>query len=343
MTSPPIPGFRHRNRLKSIAGLLLVVGLCFAPPVLPQGQYTVYGTVRQPDASPASGATVDIEGQAGMRNRAFADNLGRYEISGVLRGRYRIAASNPADPKQMMEPVEIDTSQFVGARILINLNLRFETQPAPPKDKTPGVVSAAEVSQQAPRSAQKALDQAREHRRKEKLDDALKSYDKAVQIFPEYFQAIAERGHLLIVMQRPASARQDFERALKINPLYGPALRGAGMCEFQEGKFSEAVRTLTRAADAEPGNATNYLFIGTAEAALDQRDQARSALLKALSLDPIGSVRAHVHLARLWIKDGHPTEAIREIEAYLEAAPKAADADQLRKVLANLRSQTQKS
>ena len=111
------------------------------------------------------------------------------------------------------------------------------------------------------------------------------------------------------------------------------------MCEYQEEKFAEAVQTLTKAADAEPGIATNYLFIGAADLALDRRDQARSALRKALSIDPIGSARAHVHLATLCIKDGHPEEAIVEINAYLEAVPQAPDADRLRKILAQLQSQ----
>jgi tetratricopeptide (TPR) repeat protein len=108
-----------------------------------------------------------------------------------------------------------------------------------------------------------------------------------------------ERGHLLIAMRKMSEAMKDFEHALELNARHGPALRGSGLCKFQQGKYAEAIQDLERAAAAEPGNATNYYFMGVAGVALDQSEQARAALQKAISIDPVGSVRAHVHLASL--------------------------------------------
>ena len=306
-----------------------------------QNQYTIYGVVRQPNGLPVRGAVVELSGQ-GTSLRAFADDLGRYELQGVARGNYRMTVSNPADPKQSMEPLEVDTSQFASNRVLVNLFLRNASQVEAPKAPAPGVVSLGEAGEQVPKPAQKAFGKAVELRGKGKNEEALKNFNKAVEIYPAYFRALTERGHLYITLQRPDDARKDFAQALELNPRYGPALRGAGICEFQQGKFAEAVQTLTRATDAEPGNATNYLFIGIADAALNRRDQARSALTKALSIDPAGSARAHVHLANLSMKEGRPKEAIQEIEAYLDAAPKAPDADHFRKVLDQLRAQNPK-
>ncbi len=322
----------------NIAWLVCFTGLNASVRLAAQVEHTIYGTVRQPDGSPAKRATVDISGMSGMRMRTFADDLGRYEFSGILRGTYRITATNPADATQTMEPVDVDTSQFVGARIMVNLYLRFASKTEASKENPSPVVSLGEMAEQVPKPAQKAFDKAMELRGKRKLDAALKSFNEAIRIYPGYFRALAERGHLLIAMQHPSDAKRDFARALQLNPDFGPALRGAGMCEFQEGRFAQAVETLTRASDKEPGNATDYLFIGIADAALDRRDQARSALLKALSIDPVGSARAHIHLANLWVKEGNRQEAIKDIEAYLSAAPKAPDADHFRKILAQLQT-----
>jgi predicted Zn-dependent protease len=77
---------------------------------------------------------------------------------------------------------------------------------------------------------------------------------------------------------------------------------------------------------------------GIAGVALDRREQARAALQKALSIDPTASVRAHVHLASLLIKERRPQEAAREIEAYLEAVPNPFDAEKLHALLAQLRA-----
>ena len=306
------------------------------------GDHTIYGTVRQADGTLAKGATVDLSGQSGLNMRTFTDGQGRYEFAGVAGDHYWLVAANPADSKQTMDPVEVDTSAFMAARIMVNLYLRNTSQSVSPKGPASGVVSLGEVQEQVPKSAQKAFNRAIELRDRGMPDEALKSFTKAIQIFPDYFRALTERGHLYITRQRPNDARNDFARALELNPRYGPALRGAGMCEFQEGKFAEAVETLTKATDAEPRNATNYLFIGISEVALDRRAQARSALLKALGIDAAGSVRAHVHLASLYIKDGQTKEAAREIEIYLAAAPDAPDADHFREILDRLRNQNAK-
>ena len=44
------------------------------------------------------------------------------------------------------------------------------------------------------------------------------------------YQALSERGDLKVVQRRLDEAAADFEKALKINSHYGPALRGAGFC-----------------------------------------------------------------------------------------------------------------
>ncbi len=88
----------------------------------------------------------------------------------------------------------------------------------------------------------------------------------------------------------------------------------------------------------EPGNATDYYFLGIADVALDRRDEARAALHKALSLDPVASVRAHVHLASLLIKEHRLSEAAAEIELYLDAVPHPFDDAKLRALLARLQA-----
>lgn len=78
--------------------------------------------------------------------------------------------------------------------------------------------------------------------------------------------------------------------------------------------------------------------MGIADVALDRDEQACAALQKALSIDPAGSVRAHVHLASLLIKENRPQEAAREIEVYLKAVPNPFDAEKLRALLFRLRA-----
>ena len=134
-------------------------------------------------------------------------------------------------------------------------------------------------------------------------------------------------------MGKTGEALIDFNRALELNGRYGPALRGAGMCKFQAGRYAEAIPDLEHAANAEPDNAVNYYLMGIADVALDRREHGRAALQKALSLDPVASVRAHVHLATLLIRVNRPKEAAQEIGTYLEAVPDPPDKQGLLAIL----------
>jgi tetratricopeptide (TPR) repeat protein len=306
----------------------------------PQGaSFTIFGRVSLPDGSPAARVTVRIERQGGAGRQIVTDDSGRYEISDLARGRYYISAENPAEPDQFTDPVEADTSRSPGTRIQANIYLRYRSKVVAPKASQGAIVTLAEELQQVPKAAKKSFEQGVRQRSDAQYEKALASFSRAIAQFPEFFQAFAERGHLRIGLGDASGAAADFDQALRINPAYGPALRGAGLCDFQQTRFSDAVLHLEKAADAEPWNATTYLFLGASNLALDRREQARAALSKALAIDPTGAARAHVHLANLSIKENRPHDAVAELDAYLATAPTAPDTEKLRTLAAQLHAQ----
>ncbi|HYK91708.1 MAG TPA: tetratricopeptide repeat protein [Acidobacteriota bacterium] len=318
-----------------------VLCVLFSSVVLAQttsAPYTIFGRVSLPNGAPASRVTVKVDRQGGVGRQALTDDSGRFEIGDLPRGRYFVTAENPADPNQFTDPVEAETGRMPGTRIQANVYLKYRSKVTQPKEAEGGAVTVAEERQQVPKAARKSFDQAIRQRNEKQFEKALKSFDRSIEEFPDYFQAFAERGHLRIAMGNAAEALKDFDQALKINPGYASALRGAGLCEYQQGRFAEATQHLEKAADAEPGNATTYLFWGVSSLALNRLDQAHAALTKALTIDPNGAARAHVYLANLSIKEDKPQEAIAEIEAYLTAVPNAPDADKLRALLDQLKT-----
>jgi tetratricopeptide (TPR) repeat protein len=295
----------------------------------------VYGRVTLPNGSPASRVTVRVERQGGVGRQTITDDSGRFEVADLARGRYYVVAENPADPDQFAEPVEAETGRSPGTRIRADIYLRYRGKTVRAREQG-GAVTVSEQTQVIPKQARKSFDQALHLRNERQLQKSLESFNHALEQFPDYVQALAERGHLRIGMGQVAEASGDFARALAVNPGFGRALLGAGMCSFQQGKFTEAAQHLEKAAQADPGSATTFLFLGITDAALDRREQARGNLQKALAIDPSGCARAHVHLANLSIKENRPQEAVSEIEAYLATAPNAPDAEKLRSIAARL-------
>jgi tetratricopeptide (TPR) repeat protein len=300
-----------------------------------QAPYVIYGNVQLPDGSPARGAVVRVTTTSGLDRQTLADKSGHYEISDLPRGRYYVSASNPDDPNQISEYTEIDVSRTRSLRIIANLFLRYRPEKtAQPPARSP-VISVKESLQHVPKEALKAFNHGIKCSHERKLEQAEQDFTRALELFPDYFQALSERGSLLIARGRIPEASRDFEHALQIDPEYGPALRGSGICRLHAGKYLDAAKDLEKAVAAEPNVPRDYIFLGMAYAAIDQREPARAAFQHALSLDPQGSARAHFHLANLDIRENRPGEAIRELDAYLAAVPDAPDKE---KVLA-LRSQ----
>jgi len=305
------------------------------------GAYTIFGTVRLPDGSAAGRVTVMLTGQSGLSRQVFTDDMGRYQITDLPRGRYSLRASNPEAPNQITDLAEVDMGRGFQTRISLNLFFRQRSDETAETVNSP-VLSTKEASQKVPRAAQKAFDEGVKAGSSQKLDKAVAALSKAINFYPDYFQAFAERGHVQLAMGRASEAGQDFARALEINPVYGPALRGVGICQFEQGKYAEAVKNLETASSVEPNLGKTFLLLGVAYLSLDKPEAAQSALSRAVSLDPKGSARARLHLANLAIQGNQPEEAVAQLDAYLADVPNAPDAEKVRALRAQLQQGAQK-
>ena len=70
-------------------------GACIAGAQETRVLFSVIGQVLEPDGRPAAGAAVTISSQGGFTAQALADDMGRFEIPNLARGRYRLTASKP--------------------------------------------------------------------------------------------------------------------------------------------------------------------------------------------------------------------------------------------------------
>jgi len=328
-------GFRFNRLLIPVA--IMSFHAVFAVSAAAQGNFMIVGTVSLPNGNPAAHVIVRISALSGMTRELQTDAQGRYEFIGLPGGRYRMTVVNPEDPEQFIDPIDADTSRSAGNRLLIHLYLRAAPSGGKSESK-PGVVTLAEASQQIPRDARKAYEDAVRLKRDNKPDKAWASVNRAIDIYPKYFQALAERGELRISKGQIAEAVEDFDRALKLNENYGPALRGAGYCKLEQQKFDEAIRYFEQAIGTDPSVARTHLFLGIANLALDRREPARKALQQSLKIDAEQAVTAHVYLADLYAREEHYREAADELRVYLEARPTAPNAAALKAKEAALRA-----
>jgi tetratricopeptide (TPR) repeat protein len=335
----PGSGFSSRCGLFILAILaLLFGGASIAGAAILQGGFVIFGRVNLPNGRPATTRMkILIEGMNGLRRDTLSDDHGRYEFRGISGGRYRIHATNPDAPEQYCDPIEADTSRAYSNRLQIDINLKLPLHKEK-KDTNPGVVNVSEVTQNIPKSARKAYEEAIKLQKENQADKALTAFNQAIELYPDYFQALTERANILMGRNQLNEAAADFERALRLNDKYVPALRGMGYCQIQQKQFEAAVSNLERAFVLEPTVPLTLLLLGYANLSLSRYEPAKQCLQEALKLGQESAARAHVYLAEIFAREQKFKEAADSIRQYLTLKPDAADADNLRKMESDWRA-----
>jgi Tfp pilus assembly protein PilF len=297
--------------------------------------FTIQGQVSLPDGRPAVHALVTLT-NSGSRRQTYSGEEGRFEFPAMLGGSYSLTATSTGNSQLVSETVDTNTNRTATSRLNVNLILREASDGA--RKSKPHAITAAEATQRIPKEARKAFLQGLRFKEDGERDKALERLSRALELFPEYFQALSERGDLYVIQRKLDEAAADFAKALKVDDHYGPALRGSGYCKLENREFAKAIDDFERSISAEPDNANTYLLLGIANLELDRREPARQALQRALSFTTQAVPRAHIYLANLFALEHQYQQAADELRKYLDAEPAAADAKGMREMEARWRA-----
>jgi len=298
--------------------------------VTPGGGFVVFGRVSLPDGKPARRVPVYIETGTGLKRDTITNEEGNYEFRGLTSGRFRVWATNPDVPEQYTDPAQSDASRSYNNRLQIDVFLRLPLHKD--KDVKPGTISAIEAAQNIPKPARKAFDQGMKLQKENQPEKALAQFGQAIQLYPEYFQAMTERANLLMQQNKLKEAEAEFERSLLINGKYPPTLRGIGYCQIQQQKFPAALGNLEKAYSLEPTVPMTLMLLGYANLSLDRYEEAKQCLQQALKIGAESVPRAHVYLAEVYAHDGSYREAAEEVHLYLKLKPDSPDASRLKEL-----------
>lgn len=297
--------------------------------------FHIEGQVSFPDGRPAANVLVKLRGNLGVNFETTANDAGRFEFRDLPSGNYQLEARSIQDPTLASDVVHANTLST--ATNSVNVNILLRNKQISYRNK-PGVISAVDAGQKVPKNARKAFEEGLRFRNQNKSDLALASFSRAIELYPDYYQALTARGDSNLAKLQVSEAAEDFERALKSNPNYSAALRGTGYCKLLKGELPLAVQYFDKAVVADPGNARSYLLLGMAHFEMNQRDEAAKNLVRALSIDAPQSARAHLYLANIYSHQQQYRQAADQIDAYLKLVPTDSEATKLREMEAQWRS-----
>jgi tetratricopeptide (TPR) repeat protein len=286
------------------------------------GTGVIQGHIVSPTGKmPATRVRVTLSSTNGGVRSATADDDGNFTFGGIEPGPYDLVIDAGKDYEPGRESVFVEGSQPI-YNVPIYLRLKPEANPA-----------LAAVPKPALDLYAKALDA----ERKNDNARAASLLGEAITQYPQFGLAHGELGMLYLKTNQPDKAVEELKAAQKALPddpqiefSYGFALEG-------KGDYVEAEKHLRRAVKRMDKNAQAHMYLGLAimrqkgaddserQAKIEEAEREFQQTVK-LGGDPGGLV--HYYLGGIYWSKREYRKAADELELYLKASPKAANAEQ---------------
>jgi tetratricopeptide (TPR) repeat protein len=252
----------------------------------------------------------------------YTNMSGRFEFNHLSAGMYTLVATSGL--QQASE--RVDASNFSNS-----VNVRMQGAGKPTDGVEGNSISIAQYK--VPAKAREAYRKAHEAVEKGKMDDAHKHLAKALDLCPNYAEALTLRGVLALNQKNSQAAIADIDKAIQADGNYAMAYLVMGSALNMQGKFDEAIRSLLRGQTLAPNYWQGYFemgksYIGKADYASALRQFERAQSLAPADYPLISLLRAHALLAMKQFP-----EAMTALQAYLQKDPQGPNSAQAHKML----------
>jgi len=157
-------------------------------------------------------------------------------------------------------------------------------------------------------------------------NEAVKHFDRALQINPKYHKARNNKGVMLFTLGRFEEAAVCFNKILELKPDFQEAHSNLGMALYKLDSIDEAIEHWKQAVQLNPTDERLYFNLGSAFTKKNQFDEATNYFNKALRMKP-NWPELHYNLGLVYYRQGKlnlATEqsayALRLKPDYIEAA-----------------------
>ena len=185
----------------------------------------------------------------------------------------------------------------------------------------PAIISLEQLTQQQPQIVSARLLLADAYRAQGRLDSAVQIYRELEKAYPQNPQAPLLLGTAFLQQKKNTEARMEFDHALELAPDYLPALEQAVNLDLMEKQYAAAQQRVQQQAGQNPKAAALQLLLAKVLVARGDTNQAESALLKAIELQP-DSQLAYLMLAQLYTAANQNQKALADLQAALAKNPK---------------------
>ena len=227
----------------------------------------------------------------------------------------QLRRASPRAGRWFANPRQIDRAAYLG-----DYATRFGANNFPAEAQR--LFGLIEKGDGAP-SAQDHYNQAKTAARQGMVEEAIRHYRAALQIEPEYGQALTGLGAIFLTRKRISEAETLFQQALKIDPNHATALVNLAMIDQARGEKERALGRLEKVIARNPEFAEAHMNIGSLLASEGRYNEAIQHLSKAADLSPRRPA-VRLNLATVYMETQHWNEAEKQFQQVLQQSPDLA-------------------
>ncbi|HJP95261.1 MAG TPA: tetratricopeptide repeat protein [Pyrinomonadaceae bacterium] len=281
-------------------------------PLSPGSMFEISGQVRSADNRIIENVMVRLETASGaLVDQMTTDSMGRFRFARLRSGPYKVSATAAGVVSQ---PQAVDLSRS-SPRVHVLLQLDPESPTFRPHSTTIKVIDV-----RVPVEAKTALDKGQTALSEKKTDVALSQFKKALEIYPDFYDAHMALGQLYIDTNQWDKAEASFRQALRVDPKSVAGRVSLGEVYRREKKYEDGEKVLGEALKIDNNSWESNFTLGRIHWELKDIVTAGKYVARTLELQP-NVAEAHLLAGNIFIRAGLPTNALVEYEEYLRLAP----------------------
>jgi len=324
----------YKLRRAGIAVFVCLSLTTLAPPLLAQTQLgTVVGEVRvQRGDFPPQRVLVQLMIRGATMESVYTDGQGKFGFYALPVNLYFVDINDdsyePVHQRAELSPVALTAVVQI---TLVPKTKKEDQQKEQISGGNPNVMDAREYAAHFPKKAVKEFEKGVDADGADKIDEAIRHYQRALEIAPDFYPAHNNLGSDELKRNDLKAARDEFEKAVQLNHSDAAGYFNlANVCMLMN-QLPDAQRYLDEGTRRQPESALGKFLSGSLDLRIGRLAEAEVALRQAVQLSPT-MVQARLQLVNVLLKEGKKGEARHELQqvvAAFPASPFRAQAEQL--------------
>ena len=321
---------------------LIWIGVFTQIAVSQNNRNSITGFVFDTGRNPVPQVPVEVLNEVNqVLQRTRTDGSGRFLFTGLSAGRFSIRVV-PYGTNFEEQTQEVEIINFVRPGSSTSENAQKDFYLRLRRDiKEASAITGTVFAQNIPQEAQKFYNKAISEFESNRADTGIQELLNALKVFPEYFLALEKLGREYIKQQKYEYARAVFIKTISVNQRSFSGWYGLSYASYALEQPEIAVEAAQNASQLDPSSVDARLILGISFRKAKRYEEAEKSLLQAKKLAKGQFPDVNWNLALLYNHNlKRYKDAADELELYLKAQPDSTNAENIKKLIAELRKKS---